>query len=116
MKLAQIIIALLLGGLLTAAGSAREPKSLPPDGQGPPALHEPGEGPGPGRGHGWRGRMNHQPKLTAEQEEELLSFLAERAPRLHERITALGKDSPRYERVLSATWRWYQHWQEMPEE
>ena len=71
----------------------------------------------PRDGAGPRGpRAGRPARLTKEQEEELLAFLAKQRPEYHKHVLALREEDPRrYRRAMSWMWRSYKRVQDMPE-
>ena len=81
---------------------------------GRPGSHRDGPRSGPmgrrGRGGG-RGQ-----KLTQQQEDELLAFVAKHRPRRHQRLVGLRQSDPRaYRWAMGRMWGWYQRWKTLSE-
>ena len=70
----------------------------------------------PRAGAGPRGRPGRPARLTKEQEEELLAFLAKQRPEYYEHLLELREENPpRYKWAMLGMWRWYKRVQDMPE-
>jgi len=115
-------IVMMIAAMIAAVSSTEWARDGGPDaehGRGPRRTKDSSaetrpdeEKPRPPRG-GWRGG----PRLTEEQEEELLAAIKKWMPERHARLAALKESNPgRYAAYLAGVWRWYQGFKQMPED